>query len=268
MRSPDLVNPRSDILALCYHGVSPTWPARISVTPETLDRQLANLSRRGYRGVTFSEAALGEVEGKCVAITFDDGYSSSLQLARPILDRYEMPGSLFVPTDYIGSGEPMSWPGIEAWLGTDHESELLPIAWQEARELADAGWEIGSHTESHPFLPEVSDQQLERELVGSRRVCEQELGRPCRSIAYPYAEQDARVIGAARNAGYAAGAAYFGHPLETSPLAWPRIGVYLEDSERVFRLKSSPLLRRMRTSRALRRLIDSTKALTRRRGTG
>ena len=254
---------RTDILTLCYHAVSPRWTARISITPAALESQVEYLARRGYKGVRFTEAVLGEVEGKCVAITFDDGYASTFRLARPILDRFGMAGTLFIPTDYLGGG-PMSWPGIEQWIGTEHEQELLPMSWEQARELADAGWEIGSHTKSHPLLTEMPDERLQEELVGSRLICEQMLDRPCRSIAYPYAEQDARVVAAAARAGYATGTASREHLLEPSAHAWPRVGVYHEDSLRVFRLKASPLVRRIRRSGAMMALADAARRVIRR----
>ena len=56
-----------------------------------------------------------------MAITFDDGYRSVLELALPILEELGVPATLFVPTDYIGSERPMSWPGIERWTGGQHE---------------------------------------------------------------------------------------------------------------------------------------------------
>src|SRR2546423_8093566 len=140
-----------DVSSRCYHAVSRDWPADLSVRPERLEAQLAYLARRGYRGVTFTEAALGEVRGKCVAITFDDGYLSTFRLARPILDRFGMVGTLFVPTDYIGGG-PMVWRGIDHWKATRHGAELQPMTWDQVRELADAGWEIGSPTQSPPHL--------------------------------------------------------------------------------------------------------------------
>ncbi len=95
-----------------------------------------------------------------------------------------MRATLFVPTDYIGGG-PMSWPGIEQWVGTEHEPELVPMSWDDARELQDAGWEVASHTCSHPRLPEVSDKQLVTELRESRRICEQELGGPVARLPIP-----------------------------------------------------------------------------------
>ena len=72
------------------------------------------------------------------------------------------------------------------------------------------------------------------------------LGRPCTSVAYPYGDVDARVIRAAAAAGYEAGAALPERQHPASALAWPRIGVYPVDVPWRFRLKSAPLVRRLR----------------------
>ena len=69
-------------------------------------------------------------------------------------------------------------------------------------ELADAGWEVGSHTRSHPRLPQVDDAALARELGDSRELIAERLGRPCESIAYPYGDFDERVVRATAAAGY------------------------------------------------------------------
>lgn len=237
------------IVVLCYHALSHRWNADLSVTPQRFAAQLEYLSQRGYRGVTFTEALSGEVEGPTVAITFDDGYLSNFELARPILARHGMPGTVFVPTDYVG-GPPMSWPGIDRWIGTSSEDELRPMSWDQLRGLADQGWEIGSHTKSHPRLTQISDQQLEDELGESRTVCERELGVACTSVAYPYGDHDPRVVYAAARAGYEVGGTLPTRTRVRTSLTWPRIGVYQRDGDAAFRLKVAPLVRRFRSSRA------------------
>jgi peptidoglycan/xylan/chitin deacetylase (PgdA/CDA1 family) len=239
---------RTDAMALCYHAVSETWPAKLSIHPDLLREQLRDLKKRGYRGVTFGDLVAGKVEGKVVAVTFDDGYRSVIELAQPILAAEGFPGTLFVPTGWIGTERPMSWPGIEQWLGTEHERELIPMGWDEVRALRDAGWEIGSHTSSHPKLSLVaSDEQLAAELVDSRRRCEEELGS-CATIAYPYGDYDQRVVAAAAEAGYGAAATLPDDYPAPRPLAWPRIGVYVGDDMRAFRIKTSAAVRRARAA--------------------
>src|SRR4051794_10014240 len=107
----------TDVLVLCYHAVSPDWPAHLSVTPEHFEEQLELLVRRGYRGATFLEAITAPPARRTVAITFDDAYRSVLELALPIMRRLGLPGSIYVPTDWPGRPGPMRWEGIDHWVG-------------------------------------------------------------------------------------------------------------------------------------------------------
>ena len=162
------------------------------------------------------------------------------------MERLGVPGTVFVPTDWAGSAEPMRWDGVYQWLDGPHEHEMLCMGWDELRELADAGWEIGSHTRSHPYLTAVDDERLDAELRESRLAVERELGRPCRSIAYPYGDVDERVVEAAGEAGYRFGASLPKKLGSRVPLDYPRVGVYHVDDLRRFKLKVSPFVRRVR----------------------
>jgi len=152
----------NDVLFLCYHAVSPEWPAALSITAEDLEVQVGLLAGRGYRGATFTEAVTGSSAGRIAVLTFDDAYRSVLTRARPILDAYGFPATVFVPTDWVGREEPMTWPGIDRWRGGPHEPELYAMGWKDLRALAAQGWEVASHTCSHPRLTGVSDEALVR----------------------------------------------------------------------------------------------------------
>jgi len=253
--------PVGSSLVLCYHAVSHHWPSILAVTPDRLRDQLEFLVRHGYSGATFSEIVAGEVPAKAVAITFDDGYRSVLDHGFPVLSEFGFPGTVFVPTSLVGLSGPMSWPGIDKWVGGSHEDELTPMTWDELRVLRDAGWEIASHTQTHPKLPELGDEELHAELVTSREVCARELGATCRSLAYPYGAWDDRVADAAGEAGYEAAGILALGPSE--PLRWPRVGVYSFDTGARFRVKASSLVRTMRSSGA-GLMLEKTVQLARR----
>lgn len=242
----------SDPLVLCYHAVSEKWPAGLSVTPERLERQLSGLLGRGYTGATFRDAVLGPTRSPTLAVTFDDAYRSVSELAAPILRELRIPGTVFVPTAYAGSEQPMSWPGIDQWIGGPHEAELVPMSWQELGRLADDGWEIGSHTRTHPRLPQIEGGALDEELAGSRAECEAQLSTPCTSLAYPFGDHDPRVVEATRAAGYTAAGALGGRVRSASAMQWPRVGIYHDDGDLRFGLKVSRSVRRLRASRAWR----------------
>ena len=235
-----------DIVVLCYHGTSPTWQSELSVTPEGLGRHVEVLLGKGYRAATFRDAILTRSFPKTFSVTFDDAYLSVFEHAFPVLSSLDVPATVFVPTDFPATGRPMSWPGIEDWLGTTDESELRCMSWEQLRELQDGGWEVGSHTCTHPHLTRLGDAELADELRRSRAVCEQELGTPCLSIAYPYSDVDARVAAAAGAAGYRLGATLpVGFP-PANLLRWPRVGMYGSTSALMFQLKISRRVRAIR----------------------
>jgi peptidoglycan/xylan/chitin deacetylase (PgdA/CDA1 family) len=238
-----------DVIVLCYHAVSDSWPSRLAVGPETLRAQVQSLLRRGYRGVTFSDA-VAEGGGKRVAVTFDDGYENMFTEALPVLRDLGVPGTVFVPTNFPEHREPLSWPGIDHWAEGEHADELLPLDWEQISALADAGWEIGSHTCTHPRLTQLDDETLARELADSRAELERRLDRPCRTIAYPYGDVDDRVVEATRVAGYALGAALPNAFEPPRPLVWPRVGIYRADTEFTFKAKVSRAVRWLRSTDA------------------
>ena len=100
----------------------------------------------------------------------------------------------------------LSWPN-------NVPTQYAPVSWDQLREMADAGIEIGAHTRTHCRLTRVDDQQLVAELAGARERLEEQLGRPVVSLCYPNGapdDFDARVMQAAERAGYrSAVAAYF-----------------------------------------------------------
>lgn len=233
-------------IVLCYHGISETWSG--AVTPHALGRQLRFVLDHGYRPASFTEAVLNPQAHKTVVVTFDDGYRSVFEDAFPILQSLGVRGTVFVPTGFVGAAVAV-WPGTDCWLGSTHERELTPITWDQLGVLREAGWEIGSHTATHPHLLSVGDEQLAEELAGSRSVIEHELGGRCRSLAYPYGEADARVERAAAAAGFEAACTLTDSFADASPLAWPRVGIFRHDGPLRFRVKVSPAATRLRSTR-------------------
>jgi len=92
---------------------------------------------------------------------------------------------------------------------TDERSEANAfMSWDEARSLADRGFEFGSHSQTHPILSQLEEAPLCDEMEESKRVLERELGTECTSVTYPNGGPDdvsPAVIAAARRAGYRMG---------------------------------------------------------------
>jgi peptidoglycan/xylan/chitin deacetylase (PgdA/CDA1 family) len=210
-------------LLLAYHAVG---AGPLAIPERVLRAQLALLRRRGYVGLTAAEAERRREDGtRAVVVTFDDGFRSVLR-ARPILDELGFPATVFAVTSFVDSGEPLRWPGLD-------RSEKS-LGWSELELLREAGWEVGSHTVTHPLLPDLDDAKLERELADSRTTIEKRLGS-CETLAYPYGRADERTAAAAARAGYCAAFTLGRAHRPDEPLRRPRLG--LRDVDRGVRLR-------------------------------
>ncbi len=187
------------LTVLCWHRVDDA-PGPMSVTPAELEAQLDAVAAWGAVVLPLEEAwsrvRAGTLPRRAVALTFDDGYLSTATHAWPALQRRAWPATCFVVPDYLETGHEFPW---DAAAG--HPAPVMSTA--QVLDLAGRGMDIGSHTMTHRWLPRLPDEELDRELVGSRRHLEALLGRPVRSLAYPAGHHDPRVRRAVRAAGYA-----------------------------------------------------------------
>ena len=226
-------------LSLCYHALSETWNHELSVSAEAFEAQLQLLLRRGYRPVGATEAAVGT--GKLLHVTFDDAFTS-IRNALPVLERTGARATVFACTSYADDGRPLDTPELQAELD-ERPEELETMKWGELRELVERGIEVGSHTVSHRRLSTLSDAELADELRSSRERIEDELGRPCTVLAYPFGDCDERVRVAARAAGYEIAFGLPGDATGRDPFDVFRVGVWRRDSARKVAFKSNSLVR-------------------------
>lgn len=190
---------------LMYHAVAENPSAatqRLSVSPRSLDEQVALLVDRGYTGMTFSDLADTFKTGRPlperpVVLTFDDGYADFAHNAWPILARHGFPATVFVTTGWVADAGPYA-----AGAPLDHM-----LNWAQVRELATSGIEIGAHSHSHPQLDQLRDDALREELHVGRALLEDCTGAPVQALAYPFGYSSPRVRDAARAAGYRSAAA-------------------------------------------------------------
>jgi peptidoglycan/xylan/chitin deacetylase (PgdA/CDA1 family) len=133
----------------------------------------------------------GALPRRPVLITFDDGYEGVHRHALPVLATYGFASTLFVST---------------GWLrGAYDEGGALDtmLDWDQVRELAAAGTEIGGHSHSHPQLDQLADEQLWFETLRCKEIIGEELGAWPASFAYPYGYSSRRVRRTVRAAGFA-----------------------------------------------------------------
>lgn len=115
-----------------------------------------------------------------VTFTFDDASQSQYDNAFRIMKDHSLAGTLFVPAGNLDARSP---PG-----------DIFNMTWDNVREMAAAGWEIGSHSHTHANLVLADDLQLFAELAFSKRRIHEEVGKAPVSLASPFGEADERVI--------------------------------------------------------------------------
>lgn len=222
-------------LVLFYHAVSESWDDELAVTPKAFESHVRSALRRGY--VPASARDLLDGSKKLMHVTFDDGLCN-IRGAISLLTSLRVPATVFVCPGYADDGRPFD-VGRLAHLDSAEERETMK--WEELRELSELGVEVGSHTTTHAHLTQLSDVELRRELSGSKERIEDELGRPCAFLAYPFGEHDPRVRAAAQAAGFAAAFAAPRGYGEFDRFALPRVALYRRDTRPRATLKMSQL---------------------------
>jgi peptidoglycan/xylan/chitin deacetylase (PgdA/CDA1 family) len=234
-RQYDLPVPFPSVV-LCYHAISDKWNDPLAIDEVTLRRQLRLLLRSGMTPARADDVLANR--RRSFHVTFDDAYRN-IMTALPVLEELRIPASVFVCTGLARQGRRFSVPELQGRVG-DAPDELLTMPWKSLRDLAARGIEIGSHSVSHPHLPDLTERELKHELVDSRDEIETEIGRPCRFLAYPYGDHDARVRAAARRAGYIAAYTLRAGWPGADRFALPRVDIYRRDGMSRFAVKVSP----------------------------
>lgn len=111
----------SQTLILLYHRVAnlETDPQLLSVSPGHFAEHLEYISDH-YTPISLAELnrAIEEkkIPDKSVVITFDDGYADNFLNAKPLLEKYDIPATVFVASGYVGSEREFWWDELERLL--------------------------------------------------------------------------------------------------------------------------------------------------------
>lgn len=171
------------VTVLLYHRVSDDVRDNLTVGIEQFERQMAQLSR-DCRVLDIREVlTMGQVPRSSrplVAITFDDGYLDNYEHAVPILVRHGVPAAFFVSTGLIGSQRRFPHD-------VRRGNPFLPLmAWDQLRQMVQAGFVIGSHTVGHIDCAAEPEAVVRGELAQSRDDLLRELGVGEPIFGYPY----------------------------------------------------------------------------------
>ncbi len=177
---------------LQYHHVSDSTPASTSISPKQFEVHLQYLKDNNFKVVALSELIEGiknqqPLSDKSVAITFDDAYTDVLTQAKPILDKFSFPYTIFVN------------PGIINRNDNNDTSHYL--SWIQLKALADTGVIIANHGYEHDSMARITEDLTQAQwltkqtslLLKAEAIIKENTGQSWRYYAYPYGEYDMAV---------------------------------------------------------------------------
>lgn len=185
---------------LVYHRFGAVVADSMTVRTSTFASQLQFLHDNGYTIVPLREIVNflighGELPPRAVAITADDGHRSVFTDMKPLVEKYNIPVTLFIYPSAISNAS-------------------YAMTWEELEELKGSGvFDIQSHTYWHPNF-RVEKRRLSAtdyhnfvhfQLEKSREVLEHRFHTKVDLLAWPFGIYDDELNAAARNAGYVAG---------------------------------------------------------------
>ena len=221
---------------LAYHKVTGFEFGGTWITPRGFISQVDFLLREGFRFIDeerFLETLDGARAGsdREILLTFDDGYRELLDSALPALEERNIPALIFLISSYVG--EDNRWE-----LGLPGR-RFKHLSWDEIIDLAGRGFSFGSHTCSHRDLVRIAPDEAGFEIRRSKSEIEEKLGRPVRSISYPFGKVNPAISREAAAAGYRA--AFSLYPPGPNGLidryALRREGVYIIDTRGTLKVK-------------------------------
>jgi peptidoglycan/xylan/chitin deacetylase (PgdA/CDA1 family) len=188
---------RGSVAVLVYHSIAAaTTPSfeRLTVEPALFEEHLTALREDQAEVIGFSQVPAALAEGRrAVAITIDDGLADAGDAACPALLRHGLTATLFVPTAFVGA--------TASWLGGEDARRPM-LSWAGLGDLAQAGFEIGSHSDRHLAADLNPPGLVRRDALASRAELEKHLGRPALSFAYPFGYHSPGGRRAVREAGF------------------------------------------------------------------
>lgn len=193
------VSPPVYVPVFVYHHVKPNPNNFIAISPDMFEQHLKYLSEEGYHSITATDYLLlrrGEKDlpSKPVMLTFDDGNRNAFVYAVPLMRKYEATATFFV------------YPGV-----IEHPEGKKFLSVSDLTSLHEMGFDIQSHSWSHPLLPrlvrgtsENFPRKLRRELVDSKEWLEKKLNKKVESFAIPFGAYNRSLFLWLEKAGYKA----------------------------------------------------------------
>ncbi|WP_347372839.1 polysaccharide deacetylase family protein [Aequorivita sp. Q41] len=161
---------------LMYHHITVEEGKGLTISAEKLEKQFKHLAENGYK--TFHLKELFQLKklpkGKNIVITFDDGYVSQMEHALPLLKKYKLKATFFVPLNFLGKTDSWNTSSIEIMTATQLKS------------LDSKFVELGFHTFYHKKITELSNAEIELDTQKCIDFVAENKLKFSSIVAYPY----------------------------------------------------------------------------------
>ena len=159
-----------------YHDVAPSTSEGLVISVRRLEEQLKWLSENQYTSWHFSELEdLSTLPGsKNIVITFDDAYVSFKDLAVPLLQKYELKATLFVPLGYLGKTDEWNTGKVDI-MNAEQLHSLQPDT-----------VELGYHSFQHRKYNELTLEETATDTQCGFEVVKKHKLPLSPALAYPY----------------------------------------------------------------------------------
>jgi peptidoglycan/xylan/chitin deacetylase (PgdA/CDA1 family) len=217
---------------LCYHRFG-AKAAQLIVTPAAFDAQMSYLARNGYTVIPLARIE-SYLQGnrplprKTVAVTIDDGYRSTYEIAYPVLARHRLPATLFLYSDFVGAKDALNWTQMKEM----QDSKIIDIQ-PHSKTHANLALRLAGETDAQ------YRERIRREVDVPVAAIRDRLAVASNAFAYPYGDVSDTVIDLLKRRGVRLGATVTpgGNGFFAHPYLLRRTMVYGTDSLETFKAK-------------------------------
>lgn len=162
------------IRILMYHQVLPQQIAHkndLIVTVENLEEQFIYI-KKNFETVFFKDLEISEAVKNKIILTFDDGYYNNLEYLIPLLEKYQLKATIFIPTEFIQNNM--------------NGEDKIYMNFEDIKSLNPNHVEIALHSHSHRNFSQLSIDEAEKDVLKNIELLEQNQINFTKVFAYPY----------------------------------------------------------------------------------
>lgn len=183
---------KNKAIILMYHSITDNKDF-FCVKPNDFERQIKYLRENNFNVISLDKLVWylenNNFPPKTIVLTFDDGYEDNFTNAFPVLKKCNFPAAIFLETDILDN-EKINKNGVVYKM----------LKWVQVKEMKNSGIiEFGAHTLSHPKLSRLNLMSVEKEIIQSKEILENRLGKKCDFFAYPFGDFNEQTVVIAKN---------------------------------------------------------------------